>query len=121
MIAIGIINLLLAFKAIERNYFVAVTIGLSFWMMCAVIAYNIYTIIQKEEPGKVHNTIRLFFILNIFISTSRSMNNLYIAFGHLSANKEAVMENEQFKQLVLKPTKLNSNSSRLKISSAHLN
>src|SRR5437868_9090818 len=49
MIAIGLVNLLLGFKNIQTNYLVTVGVGLSFWLVSAVIAYNGYLIIRKEN------------------------------------------------------------------------
>jgi len=67
IICIGLINLLLQYKSINSSYLVTVAIGLSFWMMCAVIAYNMYLIVQKEDATKIHNTVSVFFILHIAV------------------------------------------------------
>jgi hypothetical protein len=39
---IGLINLLLQYKNINTTYLFAVALGVSFWMMSAVIAYQLY-------------------------------------------------------------------------------
>lgn len=65
MICIGIINLLLQYKSINTAYLGTVAIGLSFWMMCAIIAYHLYLIVQKENVVKIHATVSIFFILHI--------------------------------------------------------
>jgi len=65
LICLGLIHLLLQYKSISTAYLATAAIGLSFWMMSAVIAYLIYKIIQKEETIKLHNTVCFFFILHI--------------------------------------------------------
>jgi hypothetical protein len=67
MVCIGLINLLLQYKSINSSYLVMAAIGLSFWMMCAVIAYNIYLIVQKETTAKIHTTVSVFFALHITV------------------------------------------------------
>lgn len=64
LISIGIINLFLQFSNVSTIYLATVAMGVSFWMMSAVIAYLLYTIIQKEEAAKIHNTVCVFFILH---------------------------------------------------------
>lgn len=67
VICIGLINLLLQFKNVNTVYLATTVIGIAFWMMCAIIAYNVYIIIQKENSANIHNTISTFFILHIAV------------------------------------------------------
>ena len=67
VICIGLINLLLQYKSISKAYIGTTAIGLAFWIMSAVIAYQLYVIIQKEDTAKIHNTICVFFILHITV------------------------------------------------------
>ncbi len=67
MICISLINLLLQYKSISTNYLATVAIGFSFWMMCAVIAYNLFLIVRKEITAKIHTTVIIFFTLHIVI------------------------------------------------------
>lgn len=65
MICIGFVNLLLHYKTAGTAYLVTMAMGLSFWVMCSVIAYQLYIIVQKGESQKLHNTVTVFFILHI--------------------------------------------------------
>lgn len=65
MICIGLINLLVHYKTVGTTYMVIIAMGLSYWAMCSVIAYQLYIIVQKGESQKLHNTITVFFILHI--------------------------------------------------------
>lgn len=67
MICIGLINLLLQYKSINTTYLFTVALGVSFWMMSAVIAYHLYKIIQKEEVARIHNTVCVFFVLHVAV------------------------------------------------------
>lgn len=67
VIGIGLINLLLQYKAISTTYLATAVIGLSFWMMCAVITYQMYLLVQKVDTAKIHTTINIFFVLHIAI------------------------------------------------------
>lgn len=65
LICIGIINLFLQFGRVGTIYLITVAMGVSFWMMSAVIAYQLYKIIQLETKERLHNTVTVFFILHI--------------------------------------------------------
>jgi cell division protein FtsW (lipid II flippase) len=67
MICIGLINLALQYKNIDSTYLATAAIGLSFWIMSAAIAYNIYKIVQRGDVGKMHNTVSVFFALHIAV------------------------------------------------------
>lgn len=67
MIGIGIINFCLQYKHITTVYFFTVAIGISFWLMSAVIAYLIYIAVKKEGSDKLHATVSLFFLLHIAV------------------------------------------------------
>ncbi|HMI79992.1 MAG TPA: hypothetical protein VK484_14430, partial [Ferruginibacter sp.] len=76
MICIGLINLLLQIKNVDSTYLLTTFIGISFWMMSALIAYLLYKIIQKGDTAKIHNTISVFFVLHtaaVFINLLRIM------------------------------------------------
>ncbi|MBS1509604.1 MAG: hypothetical protein JST86_02090 [Bacteroidetes bacterium] len=65
MMGIAVINLLLHYRQLTTIYFATVIIGMAFWMMSAVIAYNSNLLIQKGSSNTIHFTISLFFILHI--------------------------------------------------------
>jgi len=67
MIAIGLINLVLQIKQVNTTYLMTVVLGAGFWMMSAVIAYQLYTMVQHETKEKLHNTVTVFFILHIVV------------------------------------------------------
>jgi hypothetical protein len=67
MIGIGIINFLLRYKNYNATYFITLIVGICFWLMSAVIAYLLYTTVQKENPVKIHNTLAAFFILHVTV------------------------------------------------------
>lgn len=67
LICIGVINLLLQYKSIGKAYAATASIGLAFWMMSAVIAYQLFIIIQKDNTAKIHNTTGVFFVLHISV------------------------------------------------------
>lgn len=65
LVGIGIINLLLQYRTLTNNYLLTAFMGLSFWLMSAVIAYNLHMMIQKEESRKIYNTLTVFFVIHI--------------------------------------------------------
>ena len=67
MMIIGIINFFLQYKHISTVYFFTVAIGISFWLMSAIIAYLIYTVVKKEGSDKLHATVSFFFLLHIAV------------------------------------------------------
>lgn len=76
MICIGLINLLFQIKNITTPYFFTVIIGSGYWMMSAVIAYQLYKIIWQDNRERLHNTIALFFMIHtavVFINLFRIM------------------------------------------------
>jgi cell division protein FtsW (lipid II flippase) len=64
---IGLINLLLQLENVNTTYLFAVSLGVSFWMMSAVIAYQLYKIVQQEKETRLHNTVSVFFMLHIAV------------------------------------------------------
>ncbi len=67
MIGIGFINGLLQYRSLNISYGVTAAIGLSFWAMCALISYQLFIIVQKEDAAKVHHAICFFFILHFAV------------------------------------------------------
>jgi hypothetical protein len=67
LVAIGIINLLLQTNGNTFPGRVTATIGISFWMMSALIAYTVNTIVKKEEAQQLHQTVCTFFILHLSV------------------------------------------------------
>lgn len=65
LIIIGVINLLLQYESIGKAYMATASIGLAFWTMSAVIAYQLFIMIQKDNTAKIHNTVGVFFVLHI--------------------------------------------------------
>jgi len=64
MICIGLINLLLQYRSLNVAYLATAIMGLSFWVMSALIAYQLFIIIQKEDNTKLHNAICIFLLLH---------------------------------------------------------
>jgi len=83
LVCIGLINLLLQYKHINRAYMGTATIGLAFWMMSAVIAYQFFIMVQKESTEKIHYTISVFFVLHMVVVF---LNFLQIVFETGSVN-----------------------------------
>jgi len=65
MIGIGLVNLVLQYRSLTTPYFMTAAVGLSFWLMSALIAYNLYCLSKKEDGEVLHNTVAFFFMLNI--------------------------------------------------------
>ena len=65
MIVIAIINCVLQYKNAGTTYVITVAIGICFWLLSAVIAWLFYTVVQKEDTAKLHNTVSLFFTLHV--------------------------------------------------------
>lgn len=68
MIAIAGLNFLLQAKTATVNQAMAVAFGTGLWIMAAAACYFIYQLVQKEEPEKLHATLKLFFLLHIVIT-----------------------------------------------------
>ncbi len=83
LVIIGIIDLILQYKSINTGYLFATALGISFWIMSALIAYHLYLIAQKEDIQKLNNSVSVFFILHI---TTISINFLRIVLETGSIN-----------------------------------
>lgn len=68
MIFIAIINILLQVNNLTLPYLAAATVGTLFWLMAALASYLCFVYVQKNEPGKIHSTISLFFLLNALVT-----------------------------------------------------
>lgn len=65
VIAIGLVNLALQYKSVSSAYLMTAAVGLSFWLMSAFFAYNLYCLAKKEDTEVLLKTVGLLFILNI--------------------------------------------------------
>lgn len=68
MIVIASINLLLHISSASINYFIVVSAGIFFWLMCIVAAALNYWFVLKTDSRKLHITISLFFLLNAVVT-----------------------------------------------------
>jgi hypothetical protein len=67
MIFLVIIYLLLHILSVTFPYLVAATMSAGLWFMSALAAYHIFIFTNEEDTKKLHNTLMLFFILNIVV------------------------------------------------------
>jgi|SRR5450432_111586 len=67
VIGIGIFNLLTG-PQISRNYLMVVFTGILIWTACFLAVHQVKLFVEKTEKSVLHNTILVFFILNIFFS-----------------------------------------------------
>lgn len=67
MIIIAVINLLTGLKQLNMTYLFTAGLGMGYWMMCAVIAYQLFIIVKLGDAERLHNTISVFFLLHIAV------------------------------------------------------
>ena len=65
MIGIGLINLLLQYKAIHLPYLLVSAMGIFFWLLAAAAAYHAFHLVQKTDWVKLNNSVTLFFLVHI--------------------------------------------------------
>jgi hypothetical protein len=68
VITIAILNVFLQGAFTQLNYLLAVLTGTAFWLMCFLATHQIKYAVEKNNTETLHNTLLLFFILNIAVS-----------------------------------------------------
>ena len=68
MIIIILLNLLINISGISINYLVVTIIGVFFWLMCIGAAALTYQFVKKNDTGKLHSSISVFFLLNATVT-----------------------------------------------------
>lgn len=68
--AIAIFDLFLFKGFTNTHYLLAVTLSISIWIICALVSHQLQLASRINTPQVLHNTIRLFFILNIVVSVA---------------------------------------------------
>lgn len=68
LIAITLLNLLLHFKLISTTYLVSVSLGIAIWLLCIGAGLILLHFVKNTANENLHNTIQLFFILNLSIT-----------------------------------------------------
>lgn len=68
VIAIAIINIFLQGYFTQINYLLAVVTGIAFWLMCVLATHQIKYAVEKNTTEIIHNTLLLFFLINIAAS-----------------------------------------------------
>lgn len=67
MILIGIVNAFFQFGQMSMPYLVLLLAGLCFWLMSAVIAWQLFSTVQKETTEKLEAAMTVFFILHVAV------------------------------------------------------
>lgn len=67
VIGIAIINWLL-YRYFTLNYSLSLLTGIFFWTLCILAIHQVKTFVDKKEINILHNTLLLFFIINIVCS-----------------------------------------------------
>ncbi|MBN9379732.1 MAG: hypothetical protein J0H74_03140 [Chitinophagaceae bacterium] len=78
LIALGIVQFVLFNKDFSKGHFVAFTLGCIFWLLAFLALHQFRTIIDSTDEPRIHQTLRVFFIINAVIS----MANLGAAIWH---------------------------------------
>jgi hypothetical protein len=68
MIAITLINLLLASGSVPANYYLVVFTGIGFWLLCIAAAFLNSWFVKHTDIAKLHTTLYLFFVLNSLVT-----------------------------------------------------
>ncbi len=66
-IGIAVINWVL-YQNFTINYGFVTLTGVAFWLLCILAIHQVKLIVDRTEINILHNTIRLFFLLNIVVS-----------------------------------------------------
>ncbi|HEX5654352.1 MAG TPA: hypothetical protein VFX58_14820 [Chitinophagaceae bacterium] len=68
MIGLALVNFILNFSSLTSTYSLVIITGVVFWLMSLGAAYIIYGFVQSTGTEKLHQTVQLFFLLNVIIS-----------------------------------------------------
>jgi hypothetical protein len=80
LLAIGITMLnWILYQNFTINYGFAALTGICFWLLCILAIHQVKLIVDRTEINILHNTIRLFFLLNIVVSLA----SLFIIAGEI--------------------------------------
>lgn len=68
IIAIAVFNWIIYGGFLNLKYDLVFLTGLGFWVLCILAVHQIKLSVEYNEPEVLHNTIKLFFILNAIVS-----------------------------------------------------
>lgn len=68
VIAIAIANYFLMGQFANLPYTVALLTGIAFWLLCLLAVHQVKLAVEKNSTETIHNTLLLFFLLNIAVS-----------------------------------------------------
>ena len=68
MIVIALINWLLNGNYTYLNENISLGLGIGFWLLCILSIHQLKLFVDNNDPATVHNTLRLFFMLNALVS-----------------------------------------------------
>jgi len=68
MIVIAVVNWFLNGNYTYLNLNISFVLGILFWVLCILVIHQLKLFTEKNDPAVIHNTIRLFFILNALVS-----------------------------------------------------
>jgi hypothetical protein len=68
LILIGCIDLFLNGNLSTHNYLPVFFSGIGFWLICILAIHQIKLFVELENPEKLHDTVKLFFVLNAIVS-----------------------------------------------------
>lgn len=78
VIGISVINWLL-YQNFSLNYTASLFTGILFWIMCILAVHQLKSLVDKTETDTLHNTLILFFKINIAVS----LFNLLVIFADI--------------------------------------
>lgn len=70
VIGIALFNWLLTGMHSSYNYALVLMTGVLFWVLCILAIHQVKYAIENNDPGVIHQTMLLFFIINIIVSLS---------------------------------------------------
>jgi hypothetical protein len=68
VIGIAVFNWLISGMVGNFNYTLVFVTGISFWVLCVLAIHQVKVAVEKNDPEVLHQTILVFFIINIVVS-----------------------------------------------------
>jgi hypothetical protein len=68
VIGISVFDWLVLGMAGNLNYTIVLLTGISFWVLCILAIHQVKLSVEKNDPVTIHQTILVFFIINILVS-----------------------------------------------------
>jgi hypothetical protein len=76
MMVIALVNYSAQINRATTSSFIALSLAIFLWLMCAVASYYLFKIVEQENPGRLLATIDLFFychLIAVFLNLGRIM------------------------------------------------